>query len=200
MTYESEPLEFVIRHFFHNKTCDYNKCDSHFNKSVFEGYISSRTNRIFWPLLVHRMSNSKLLLSESANVKLQLCSTPNKKIVHNDVISCTSMSKASCLVRRWSRTTRCFTSSELKSKSTNQISVWVKKINGILKVQKHFGKEFKAAWKLHDIYELYYWLKMSLLQFSDCKLYYWEKRYLECPRSARPWAHSAAVKSMSADH
>lgn len=139
MTYESEPLEFVIRHFFHNKTCDYNKCDSHFNKSFCEGYISSRTNRIFWPLLVHRMSNSKLLLSESANVKLQLRSVQDKKIVHNDVISCTSRSKASCLVRRWSRTTRCFTSSELKSKSTNQISAWVKN-------QWHF-KSAKTFWK-----------------------------------------------------
>lgn len=80
LRHESELLGFVIKAFvfFHNKTCDFYQCDSHFIK-VSEGYVSSRTNRIFWPLLVHRMSNSKLPFSESANVELLSRSVANKQ-------------------------------------------------------------------------------------------------------------------------
>lgn len=68
--YESELLGFVnTARLFTIKLVSLNHVTHFIHFFLCECYMYSRTNRIFWPLLVHRMSNSKLLLSKSANVE-----------------------------------------------------------------------------------------------------------------------------------
>lgn len=128
-------------------------------------------------------------------------------IFQKDVKSCTSRSKASCLVWRWSLITRCFTSSELKSKIKDQISAWEKWIHVFFKTCQEKVKPNYSYDRLIKMTTLKKygnhkhigegWLKMLQL-IIDC-IVSLKTTYPEYLHSVRSQVHLVVARSMSED-